>query len=260
MAREARRKPVRWRFWLRAAFWLAVGVSTAVAARQATRFAGQDPLFILPAANTPCFIIDGMTHGSRERVAEVFAGDFGRSVFRVPLGERRRRLLAIDWVEDAVVSRVWPNRIWVRIRERTPEAFVRLPQGRTGSRLALIDRNGVILSLPPKSKFSFPIVTGLTEEQPESVRAARVRYVLQVEREIGAAARQISEIHLSPDDEVALTVPVDGRAVELLVGDRNFGSRYRNFINAYPEIRKRSPRARLFDLRLDDRITARNGG
>jgi hypothetical protein len=83
---------------------------------------------------------------------------------------------------------------------------------------------------------------------------------LQVEKEIGAAARQISEIHLSPDDEVALTVPVDGRAVELLVGDRNFGSRYRNFMNAYPEIRKRSPRARLFDLRLDDRITARNGG
>ena len=32
---------------------------------------------------------------------------------------------------------------------------------------------------------------------------------------------------------------------------------YRNFINHYPEIRKRSPEAGAFDLRLDDRITAK---
>ena len=36
---------------------------------------------------------------------------FRRSVFSVPLAERRRRLLAIDWVEDASVSRVWPDRL-----------------------------------------------------------------------------------------------------------------------------------------------------
>ena len=38
----------------------------------------------------------------------------------MPLAERRRRLLAIDWVEDASVSRLWPNRVLVRITERKP--------------------------------------------------------------------------------------------------------------------------------------------
>ena len=67
---------------------------------------------------------EGLTYASRAKVQRVFAGDFDRSIFSVPLAERRRRLLAIDWVEDASVSRVWPDRLVVRIRERKPVAFV----------------------------------------------------------------------------------------------------------------------------------------
>jgi len=46
--------------------------------------------------------------------------------------------------------------------------------------------------------------------------------------------------------------------VELLIGDTNFGSRYLNFLKHYPDIEKQSPGARVFDLRLDDRITAKD--
>jgi hypothetical protein len=46
--------------------------------------------------------------------------------------------------------------------------------------------------------------------------------------------------------------------VELLVGDSNFGARYQNFLNHYPEIKKHSPDVKVFDLRLDDRITAKD--
>ena len=75
----------------------------------------------------------------------VFATDFDRSIFAVPLDERRRRLLAIDWVEDASVSRIWPDRLVVRIRERTPVAFVPLRSG-----VLLIDSHGVLLDQPPQ--------------------------------------------------------------------------------------------------------------
>jgi hypothetical protein len=50
---------------------------------------------------------------------------------------------------------------------------------------------------------------------------------------------------------------MEGRAVELMLGDTNFGRRYQNFLNHYPEIAKRSPDVKTFDLRLDDRITAK---
>jgi hypothetical protein len=50
---------------------------------------------------------------------------------------------------------------------------------------------------------------------------------------------------------------LEGRVVELILGEDNFGPRYRNFLKHYPEIHKRSQEVRVFDLRLDDRITAR---
>jgi hypothetical protein len=44
--------------------------------------------------------------------------------------------------------------------------------------------------------------------------------------------------------------------VRLLLGNQRFLPRLRNFLNHYPEIRRRLPKAAAFDLRLDDRITA----
>jgi hypothetical protein len=51
---------------------------------------------------------------------------------------------------------------------------------------------------------------------------------------------------------------VEQRALELIVGDRNYATRYQNFLSHYPEIRKRSPGVKTFDLRLDDRITTKD--
>ncbi len=262
MAREAVRAPrFNWRLWFRVSFWFCVCLTVAMAARQLRHFAISDPHFVLPDASsqtgTANFGIEGVVYSSRERILQAFDGDFGRSVFLISLGERRRRLLAVDWVEDATVSRIWPNRLWVRIRERTPVAFVSFPQGRSGSRIALIDANGVILAQPPKSHFSFPLVTGLTEDQSESERGARIRYMLRVENELGPLAKQVSELDLSEPENLKVTLPVDGNAMELILGDRNFAARCQNFLSSYPEIKKRSPRATMFDLRLDDRITAK---
>jgi len=115
----------------------------------------------------------------------------------------------------------------------------------------------VILSQPARGNFDFPVLTGLTEDQPEASRAERVRFALQVEREIGTLTSRISEINLTAADNLRMTALVDGRALDLIVGDRNFGTRCRNFFDRYPLIRRRSPNATVFDLRLDDRITAR---
>ena len=80
---------------------------------------------------------------SRAAVLERFGADQQRSVLRVPLGERRRSLEEIPWVEQATVERILPNRLRVQVVERTPVAFLRL-----GSELALVDGHGVILDRP----------------------------------------------------------------------------------------------------------------
>ncbi len=67
-------------------------------------------------------VVTGNHFVSRQAVLEKFKGDRGRSVVRVPLGERRRALEEIPWVEQANVERVLPNHIRVELAERTPIA------------------------------------------------------------------------------------------------------------------------------------------
>jgi cell division protein FtsQ len=230
-------------------------VAAFLAVRRVEAYVASDVQFAVPRRGV---IVDGLRYASLSRVLRVFENDFGRSVYLSPIAERRRRLLAVDWVEDAIVSRVWPNRIWVRIRERRPVAFVNVPLSRhAGSKIALIDAHGVILQQPARSRFNFPVLTGVSAEQPEAQRRSRVRAMLELLADLGPSASGISEVNAAHLDNLIVIADVDGHTVELMLGKLNFAKRFRSFTAHYEEIRKRSPLAKAFDLRLEDRITAR---
>ena len=73
------------------------------------------------------FQIEGIRNVTDEQIVQVFGRDFGRSIYLCPIRERRLKLLGIDWVKEASISRLWPNRLVIRIKERTPAAFVQMP-------------------------------------------------------------------------------------------------------------------------------------
>jgi cell division protein FtsQ len=255
MAKAASKSGIPWRLVLSILLWAGVGVCLLIVGRRVEAYAGINPQFRLEPANLS---IHGLANASRSKVLRVFEPDFGRSVFLMPLAERRCRLLAVDWIEDATVSRLWPNRAVVRVTERRPVAFVSVPLGRNaGSKIALIDARGVLLERPPRAKFAFPVLKGVTPEQSERERAQRVEAMLSLLRDLGPAAAQVSEIDVSSLDNLSVVAEVDGSTVELVLGDRNLGRRFQSFAAHYAEIRKRTPEAAVFDLRLDDRITAK---
>jgi cell division protein FtsQ len=262
MAKEQPKRKINWGLWMRIGAGAAAVVSTAVAARGVSRFLRSDPHFTLnrdaaATAGAPDFEILGLKRASRARVLRVFENDFGGNVFDIPIDERRRRLLAVDWVERASVSRIWPNRILVRIWERQPVAFVNLTPDSPSSRLALIDSQGVILDRPEKLDFSSPILTGIHESQSERERQERVRGYQRMMEELGPLSKQISEVDLTHRENLVVGMVIGGEPVELWLGDRNFKTRLEDLMKHFPEIRKRSGGATKFDLRLDDRITAR---
>jgi cell division protein FtsQ len=227
-------------------------VSTAVAALEVRDYVTSDPKFVLSSERKDAFQVQGVRYAPRAKVWRVFQQDFGRSIFSIPLAERRRSLLAIDWVEDVSISRVWPDRLLVRIRERKPVAFVAIRSG-----AMLIDADGVLLDPPSGSQFTFPVLSGLSDDEPEERRRPRVRAFLRCENEMGAAMKDISEIDVSDPNDLRLVARVDDRALDLRIGDRDFAGRYKRFLAHYPEIQKRSPEVAIFDLRQDDRITAK---
>ena len=104
----------RRKVWFGAILLSAIGVSSAMAAFKVREFALVDPQFTLSRDHRDTLTIQGVHYTPRARIQRVFAEDFDHSIYLVPLGERRRRLMGIDWIEDASVSRIWPNRLAVR--------------------------------------------------------------------------------------------------------------------------------------------------
>jgi len=233
------------------------------ASQQFQQFLIRDPRFFLPGPadyglESPNLDLTGVRYASRAQVLRVFDQDYGRSLYLFPLAERRKTLRTVKWVHDATLVRIWPNRLSVQIIERKPAAFVKLP-GDNIARWALIDDEGVILEPPTKAVFRLPVLAGIRASETPEKRGTRVRRMQRLTKELGRLADNISEVDVSDLDNLKITEQVGGTAVSLMLGDRNFSSRLRNFLNHYPDIHAKMPQASTFDLRLDDRITGLEG-
>ena len=264
LAAAPKRPPV-WRAYVLPLLGGTLSMLVALLAFQKTEsFLLRDPRFSLRPAEpgftgSPDLRITGLSRTPAAQVRNVFARDEGGSVFQIPLGERRDELMRIQWVRQASVSRLWPNRIDVRVVERVPQAFIRLPGRRHGggSISALIDMDGVILPAPEtKGHYDLPVLDGVREDQTTAERAARVQRMRQLLGELKETAEKVSEIDAADLSNLKVTLQVEDRVVMLLVGDEQFGKRVGRFMQHWGEIIRRAPNAHLFDLRLEDRITA----
>ena len=247
---EAKAKPVSTlRYALRGA---AVGLgllALLVGWYQITGFLSHDARFTLPPGAPE---ISGARFASAAQVRRVFAADLGRSVYLAPIAERRDELMTLDWVRQASVSRVWPNRVLVNVSERVPVAF--LPLG--GSRTALIDDDGVILPAPAGEEFRLPLVYGIRARDPLPARRERIRRVARLLADLGDFAARVSDVNAAEPDNLRVTAEADGLPVVLLMGDRHYRSRFETFLKYYPRVRVSAPGATTLDLRIEDRITA----
>jgi cell division protein FtsQ len=185
-------------------------------------------------------------------VAAAFAPDLGRSVLRVPLEDRRKELAAMPWVAQVWVKRDLPNRIRVELVERTPIAFLRLPND-----LALIDASGVILDRPLSAEFHFPVVSGISDSTPADARALRMKMFAEFMKDIeivrSDAADRVSEADLSDEQDVRATLTGIGNEdgpVLVHFGDSDFGNRYRLLAENIDQWRQSAGRVDSVDLRF----------
>jgi cell division protein FtsQ len=253
--------------WGRFAAWLVAGVLLMVlvlfAWNLTEEFLIKDPRFRMAEADSftgqsPNLVVEGIHYASITQIRHIFADDFGRSLYLVPLAKRRAELLAIDWIEDASVAKIWPKTIKVQVHERTPVAFVHLnANAKDGmSRFALIDREGLILRPRVAAKFTLPVITGIRENERAEDRKARVARVLAMLAEIGPLSKDVAEVNVSDPNNLVVAEHVEGTVVSLMLGEENYAERLRNFLNNYAEIHSKRPDAATLDLRVDGVITA----
>jgi cell division protein FtsQ len=219
-----------------------------------------DERFVIPSSSSIEF--DGNTHVTRAQLLGIFGGDVERNIFTVSLEQRRAELERLPWVAHATVMRLLPNRMRVSIVERTPVAFVR-----QGGHIGLVDANGVLLDMPVDVKagehYSFPVVTGILANDPQSTRAARMKIFGRFTSELDGAGDQtagekiseeLSEVDLSNPEDVQALIPDHSTEILVHFGEDNFLDRYRRFKEHLAEWRTLYPKLSSVDMRYERQV------
>jgi len=195
----------------------------------------------------------GLSNVTRSQIMEVMGGDIGRNVFFIPLDQRQKQLEQIPWVATASVMRFAPNRIRIQIHERAPVAFARV-----GSKVMLVDAGGVLMDLTNKKKFSFPVIVGMSMNEPLSTRSIRMKTFNELVRELdssgGHYSQDLSEVDLTdPEDVKVLTNDADGEVLVHL-GSSNYLDRFKIYVAHLREWRQQFAKLESVDLRYDRQI------
>ena len=199
--------------------------------------------------------VQGNEHVSRGEITHVFGEDISRNIFSVPLDERKKQLEKVPWVESATVMRILPDRIRVHVTERRPVAFAQV-----GSRVELIDGHGVLMEMPFSSttKYSFPVIVGMSANEPLSTRSARMKIYGELVKELDANGEHnshtLSEVDISDPDDVKITVDDPDGAVLVHLGSSNFAERFHIYVTHLKEWRSQYQHLDSVDLRYDRQV------
>jgi hypothetical protein len=93
--------------------------------------------------------------------------------------------------------------------------------------------------------------------QTEAERAVRVRRMLDLLQELGTEGKDVSEIDTTENSNLRVVVKAGNAAVELLLGDTNYLSRYQTFTRTFSQVPAGLPDGKVFDLRIDGSMLER---
>src|ERR1700751_4145619 len=197
--------------------------------------------------------VTGIENVTKAQIMEVMGADIGRNTFFVPLTQQNGQLEQIPWVESASVMLFVPNRLKVEIHERTPVAFARV-----GPRIFLIDAVGTLMELPPKRKYSFPVILGMNPGEPLSTRAPRMKAYAQLIRELDSGgarySQDLSEVDLSDLDNLKVRVNDPAGDVLVQLGSSDFLKRYKIYVGHAQEWRQQFQKLDSVNLRYDNQV------
>jgi len=170
--------------------------------------------------------------------------DVGTNVFRVNLDEIRNRVEELDWVRYALVERVLPDQIIIKVVEREPIGLTRIR-----GEIYQFDIDAKILDPDASSDLNFPILDGLRPGD----RAGNLRKVetyRTVLEELGQGS--LSEIHINNAEEVTVVSSSDPLLINL--GAVDFRTRWVKYLQLKPQIQQQYPQAVRVDLRFKNQV------
>ncbi|HEV7375076.1 MAG TPA: FtsQ-type POTRA domain-containing protein [Pyrinomonadaceae bacterium] len=169
--------------------------------------------------------VSGTSRASADDIkAIVMRGVAQTGVWRADLDAISKELKTVAWVRDAVVSRVLPDGLRVRVTEREPRAIVRTSSGKFLS----VDNEAFNLGAASPTDQIF--MRGWNEDGSEAARAEnreRVQKFLEMTRdwETKGISRRVSEVNLDDMRDVRVQLTGEDSLIEIQLGKEDFGRR-----------------------------------
>jgi cell division protein FtsQ len=197
--------------------------------------------------------IQGNFRASSQDVQTLVQREAGKTgVWRADLEEISARLERLPWIRVAVVSRVLPDGMRVRLVERQPRAVVRMASGK----FLWVDDDAVLLGeMLPTDQMPAFFLRGWNEEEGETARkenTERVSRFMTLLQEWGNAglAERVSEVNLIDMRDVRAQLAGDDSQIEVRLGSQDFRKRLKDALNVLDEHRQtpRGPFISYVDL------------
>jgi cell division protein FtsQ len=202
--------------------------------------------------------VQGTSRVSADDVQALVRSEVAKTgVWKADLKGMNARLEKLPWIRTAVVSRVLPDGIRVRITEREPRAVVRTASGR----FRWVDDDAVLLGemLPTDQIPSF-FLRGLNEDDPEGARAEnrdRVAKFLSLQKDWDAAglSERVSEVNVGDLRDIRAQLAGDDSQIEVRLGSQD-GKRLKDALEVL-DSQRQTPRGSLIsylDLSQEKRV------
>lgn len=168
-------------------------------------------------------------------IEQAAADELGRGFLSVDLGRVRREVEALDWVDRAVVSRVWPSRLVIRVTEHRAAAR----WGESG----LLNVRGELFTT--RARHAYPELPRLDGPPGSEKEVARI--YLDVRGRLAAARFDLGSLAMDARGALAIELE-DGPSVRL--GRENLGQRLDRFFDVVaPSLAGHLGRVEYVDLR-----------
>ena len=195
----------------------------------------------------------GVSRASSESIRAAIRQDVGETgVWRADLTAVSARLERLPWVRSAIVTRVLPNGIRVRIAEREPRVVIRTSAGR----FVWVDEDAVTLNeMVPADQMPNFFLRGWNEDATEASRKEnkeRVQKFLELQKDwdsLGLSER-VSEVNLVDTRDIRAQLAGDDSQIEVRLGAEEHGQRLKKALSVLDSQRQtsRGPMISYIDL------------
>jgi cell division protein FtsQ len=174
--------------------------------------------------------VSGVSQASADQIKQIVRRETATAgVWKVDLNAMSAEIARQPWVRTAVVTRVLPDGLRVRITERVPRLVVRTNAGR----FVWVDDDGVMVgALTPAQQQPAFFMRGFDESGTDAARAenrerVKVFMTLMSDWEAAGIAARVSELNLDDLRDVRAQLAGDDSQIEVRLGKEDWTKRLR---------------------------------